>query len=65
MAKLRAYHHTAQAKPEKAHLARFGLDLVEGTVRNNVEAGILEPTLAKTKIIQVNTASLLRMPCFM
>ena len=42
-----------QTRPEKKHLAQFGLDLIKGEVRINVQAGVLEPTLAKTKIIQV------------
>ena len=41
-----------QTKPEKAHLARSGLDLINGAIRNNVEAGVLEPALSKTKITQ-------------
>ena len=53
VAKLRAYHHMAQSNPEKKHLAQFGLDLVNGKVRNNVEAGVLEPAMSKTKMIQV------------
>merc|ERR1711988_330775 len=55
VAKLRAYHHTAQTKPNKQHLAGFGLDLVQGVIRNNVEAGVLEPALSKLKIIQFAT----------
>ena len=54
VSKLRAYHYTAQTKPEKAGLSRYGLDLIKGALRNNVEAGVLEPALAKVaKIIQV------------
>ena len=53
IARLRAYHHTAQTRQDKKHLANFGLDLEEGAIRNNAEAGVLEPVLAKTKIIQV------------
>ncbi len=53
VSKLRAYHYTAQTKPEKAGLSRYGLDLIKGQLRNNVEAGVLEPALAKVKIIQV------------
>ncbi len=53
MAKLRAYHYTAQTKPEKRGLQHYGLDLIAGALRNNVEAGVIEPVLAKTKIIQV------------
>lgn len=56
VAKLRAYHFTAQTRPEKAHMKRFGLDLVSGAVRNNVDAGVLEPVLAKIKIIQARAA---------
>ncbi len=53
MAKLRSYHHMAQSNPEqKAKLSSYGLDLYEGKVRNNVEAGVLEPALSKTKMIQ-------------
>ncbi len=55
VAKLRAYHYTAQTKPEKAGLSRYGLDLIKGTLRNNVEAGVLEPVLSKLKIIQVGS----------
>ena len=56
VAKLRAYHYTAQTRPEKKHMSRFGLDLISGTVRNNVDAGVLEPVLAKIKIIQARAA---------
>lgn len=44
-----------QTQPDKAALAEFGLDLVEGRVRNNVEAGVLEPALSKTKMVQFAT----------
>ena len=57
VAKLRAYHYTAQTKPEKAGLARYGLDLIKGALRNNVEAGVLEPVLSKVKIIQVGSVT--------
>lgn len=89
VAKLRAYHHTAQTKADKQHLSRYhttlrphfklcwcfihlnvpirlyicvltslpsrsmGLDLSKGTVRNNLEAGVIEPAMSKVKIIQV------------
>lgn len=55
VAKLRAYHYTAQTKPDKQHLAQCGLDLVAGVVRNNVEAGVVEPSLSKLKIVQFAT----------
>ena len=53
VAKLRAYHHSAQAHSNKKHLSLCGLDLKDGAIRDNVEAGVLEPALSKTKIIQV------------
>jgi T-complex protein 1 subunit alpha len=55
VAKLRAYHHTAQTKEDKKHLAQCGLDLINGAVRNNVEAGVVEPALSKLKIVQFAT----------
>lgn len=35
-------------------LGRTGLDLIKGVVRNNIEAGVIEPAMSKVKIIQVN-----------
>ena len=55
VAKLRAYHYSAQTKEDKVHLAQCGLDLVNGVVRNNVEAGVVEPALSKLKIVQFAT----------
>ena len=51
VAKLRAYHATSQSASqadEKKRKYRFyGLDLMEGKVRNNLEAGVLEPSMSK------------------
>ena len=47
VAQLRAKHFAG----ERA----FGLDLVEGIVRDNVAAGVLEPMLSKVKIVQFAT----------
>ncbi|KAI8572354.1 hypothetical protein RHMOL_Rhmol01G0192000 [Rhododendron molle] len=55
VAKLRAYHHTAQTKTDKKHLSSMGLDLLKGTVRNNLEAGVIEPAMSKVKILQFAT----------
>ncbi|EMS55974.1 T-complex protein 1 subunit alpha [Triticum urartu] len=55
VAKLRAYHHTAQIKADKQHYSSMGLDLVKGIVRNNLEYGVIEPTMSKVKIIQFAT----------
>ncbi|KAF5826958.1 chaperonin Cpn60/TCP-1 family [Dunaliella salina] len=55
VAGLRAFHYKAQTSADARQMAQFGLDLVEGKVRNNVEHGVLEPTLSKTKMIQFAT----------
>jgi T-complex protein 1 subunit alpha len=55
VAKLRAHHHAAQTDPSKKDLARSGLDLISGKVRNNAEAGVLEPSISKIKSIKFAT----------
>lgn len=54
MSRLASFHYTAQTRPEKKHFALYGLDLVAGAVRNNVDAGVLEPVLSKVKMVQVS-----------
>ncbi|XP_047067441.1 T-complex protein 1 subunit alpha-like [Lolium rigidum] len=55
VAKLRAYHHTAQTKADKQHYSSMGLDLSKGIIRNNLEYGVIEPAMSKVKIIQFAT----------
>ncbi|KAL6495377.1 T-complex protein 1 subunit alpha [Orobanche gracilis] len=55
VAKLRKIHHIAQTEADKKHLSSMGLDLIKGTVRNNLEAGVIEPAMSKVKIIQFAT----------
>jgi T-complex protein 1 subunit alpha len=38
---------------------QWGLDLQAGTLRNNVECGVLEPTMNKVKLIQFATEAAL------
>ncbi|KAL0580244.1 chaperonin-containing T-complex alpha subunit Cct1 [Marasmius crinis-equi] len=55
VAKLRSYHHAAQNAPvgdPKKILLRYGLDLLNGEVRDNVAAGVLEPTVSKVKSLK-------------
>ncbi|KAI6109774.1 T-complex protein 1 [Pisolithus sp. B1] len=55
VAKLRSYHNAAQNAPAgdpKKVLLRYGLDLLKGDVRDNVSAGVLEPTLSKVKSLK-------------
>ncbi|PWO00367.1 T-complex protein 1 [Tilletiopsis washingtonensis] len=55
VAKLRAYHNAAQSAgagdPKKA-LRWYGLDLLNGAVRDNVRAGVLEPTVSKVRSLK-------------
>jgi T-complex protein 1 subunit alpha len=55
VAKLRAHHNAAQMDKTKEHLLASGLDLTNGKVRNNLEAGVIEPAISKIKSIQFAT----------
>lgn len=55
VAKLRAYQNSSQTKVDHAHLKYVGLDLLEGTVRDNKKAGVLEPTMSKIKSLKFAT----------
>jgi T-complex protein 1 subunit alpha len=59
IAKLRVFHNAAQkASPEdkeKKELINSGLDLVNGKVRNNLKAGVLEPAMSKVKSLKFAT----------
>ncbi|KAK5649613.1 hypothetical protein RI129_000642 [Pyrocoelia pectoralis] len=55
VAKLRAYQNSSQTNIKHAHLKWIGLDLIEGTVRDNKKAGVLEPTISKIKSLKFAT----------
>ncbi|XP_023945984.1 T-complex protein 1 subunit alpha [Bicyclus anynana] len=55
VAKLRAYHNSSQTKVEHANLKWVGLDLLEGTLRDNLAAGVLEPAISKIKSLKFAT----------
>jgi len=58
VAKLRAYHNASQvpdADESRRSLKWTGLDLFKGDVRNNLEAGVLEPALCKIKALKAAT----------
>eukprot|EP01090_Pellita_catalonica_P021512 TRINITY_DN8078_c0_g1_i2.p1 TRINITY_DN8078_c0_g1~~TRINITY_DN8078_c0_g1_i2.p1 ORF type:complete len:558 (-),score=112.48 TRINITY_DN8078_c0_g1_i2:43-1686(-) len=55
VAKLRAYHHTAQTNDAKKELSMCGLNLETGKIRNNLKAGVLEPAMSKIKSIRFAT----------
>ncbi|KAK4308242.1 hypothetical protein Pmani_007734 [Petrolisthes manimaculis] len=53
--KLRAYHHSSQKTAEYSQLKNYGLDLLEGIVRDNKKAGVFEPSLSKLKQLKFAT----------
>lgn len=55
VAKLRSYHNTSQKVADKAHLKHSGLDLINGTIRDNLEAGVVEPAISKIKSLRFAT----------
>lgn len=55
VAKLRANHHASQTDASKSDLKRYGLDCVSGKIQNNLQAGIIEPSLSKVKMLQFAT----------
>jgi len=55
VAKLRAHHNAAQTDATKKSFMYAGLDLQNGKVRNNLEAGVVEPAMAKVKMIKYAT----------
>jgi T-complex protein 1 subunit alpha len=57
-AKLRTFHYACQLNNctiRNSDFAQFGFDLIHGTIRKNLDAGVLEPTISKTKILQFAT----------
>jgi T-complex protein 1 subunit alpha len=58
VSKLTVLHNNNQNDPTNKSLLWLkyvGLDLLEGKVRNNFEAGVLEPTVSKTKSLKFAT----------
>lgn len=55
VASLRSHHNAAQTKESSSHLKNYGLDLLNGVVRDNLKAGVLEPSMSKIKCIQFAT----------
>jgi T-complex protein 1 subunit alpha len=52
VAKLRGFHNISQTEKAKKEFSWYGLDLHEGRIRNNLEAGVLEPAMSKIKSIK-------------
>jgi T-complex protein 1 subunit alpha len=54
VAKLRAAHAKAQSGKDDS-LKNTGLDLVDGTIRDNLLAGVVEPAMSKIKSLRFAT----------
>jgi len=57
IAKMRVFHNAAQKSDDeqKKELRHTGLDLINGKVRNNLTAGVLEPAMSKIKSLKFAT----------
>ena len=55
VAQLRAHHYASQTVEEKTSLKFSGLDLVNGKVRDNLAAGVVEPAISKIKSLRFAT----------
>lgn len=56
VSKLRAYHNNSQMKPEQyGKLKWYGLDLIEGKIKDNKAAGVFEPAISKIKCLKFAT----------
>jgi len=55
VAKLRAAHSKSQKGDSDKTLQNTGLDLIEGTIRDNLAAGVVEPAISKIKSLRFAT----------
>jgi T-complex protein 1 subunit alpha len=58
LAKLRVFHNASQKNTDdekKKALKYSGLDLTNGKVRNNLNAGVIEPAMSKVKSLKFAT----------
>jgi len=61
ISKLRVFHNVAQkpsegvSEADRKSYQYSGLDLVNGKVRNNLNAGVLEPAMSKVKALKFAT----------
>lgn len=57
IAKMRVFHNAAQhaSDESKKELKHTGLDLINGKLRNNLNAGVLEPAMSKVKSLKFAT----------
>lgn len=55
VAQLRSYHNSSQVEEGCDGYRWMGVDLQQGKVRDNVKAGVLEPSISKIKSLRFAT----------
>ena len=55
IARLRAHHNTSQTDAAQSDLKFSGLNLHDGTIRDNLAAGVVEPAISKIKSLRFAT----------
>eukprot|EP00934_Nitzschia_sp_Nitz4_P004996 Nitzschia sp. Nitz4//scaffold141_size107518//17653//19500//NITZ4_004266-RA/size107518-augustus-gene-0.90-mRNA-1//-1//CDS//3329536258//4986//frame0 len=55
VSKLRALHAKSQLDEQQSQYKTYGLDLVEGNIRDNLAAGVVEPAMSKIKSLRFAT----------
>jgi T-complex protein 1 subunit alpha len=55
VAQLRSHHYTSQVVEGKSDLKFSGLDLTNGVIRDNLNAGVVEPAISKIKSLRFAT----------
>jgi T-complex protein 1 subunit alpha len=55
VAQLRAQHFTSQTVEGKEGLKTTGLNLIDGSIRDNLLAGVVEPAISKIKSLRFAT----------
>ena len=55
VSRLRALHTKSQRNAEDENYKTYGLDLVQGTIRDNLAAGVVEPAMSKIKSLRFAT----------
>lgn len=55
IARLRAHHNTSQTEADQVDLKYSGLNLFDGSIRDNLAAGVVEPAISKIKSLRFAT----------
>lgn len=55
VSKLRAFHNASQTDVKRKAMKWYGLDLLNGEIRDNLASGVLEPAMSKVKSLKAAT----------